>query len=284
MNTNPFNKQEGVNVVNLSDLPRSKLTLDYLLKFPISEWPDYNVNRVIELKQLVSNENGLNIGFGSLLRYFPVWKNKTIKRYTSFLNALAEFRIGLVPDFRITRSIPKMNTNVILFSLEKYEKKNDVYSAAYALASFNLKLGVMVSKVDGIVVEEETALLNNQIESWPSLNSLEKKRLQLYLDWLLSNTVNNKGINSGSRSLSTYEKGIIGDWLIEVSKADGIVRPEEMYLMEKLYLKLNLNVNELHKKIGFDIYKVRNNRSHEVINKGKPTATELLDFLLDYIQ
>ncbi len=274
------------NVTNMNPFSKSQVlknyTLDSLLKLQISMWPDHSINKIQELKKLVINEEEVKIGFWSLLRYFPDWKNKSKKKYVLFLDLLDNLNIGLEPDFRFTGIIPGVSDDVILFSLDNYEEKA-AYSPAYAFASLNLKLGAMVSKADGIVVEKEIILLKNQIKRWPGLNALEKKRLELYLDWILSMPMDNKSINKGVRLLNIDEKNVIADWLIKVSLADGIIRPEEIKLMEKLYSIMNLDTKELLQNIDEDNVEPITKKTNKNIEKNNPTAVELLDFLLDYI-
>ena len=267
---------------NIDRTSNRQCLLDYLLKLPISIWPEPSIRKIQELKELVSKEKELRIGFWNLLRYFPDWKVKSKRKFVLFLDLLDNLNIGLEPDFRFTGIIPKINTDIILFSLDSHEP-TAIHSSAYALAFLNLKLGTLVSKADGIVVEEEIILLKNQIKLWPGLNNSEKKRLELCLDWLLSRPTDSRGIYKGVRSLSSDEKAMIGDWLIKVSQADGIIRPEEIKLIEKLYSTMNLDIKELHQKMNVNMVKPMTKKSSINSEKDNPTAAELLDFLLDYI-
>ena len=186
------------------------------------------------------------------------------------------------PDLRYSGMAPRIYSDVRLFSLDKYRNKTQ-YNPAFAFALLNVKIGVLVSKIDGKVVEDEITLLRDEIDVWPGLNNLQKKRCTLFLDWLLSEPIAKKGIGNIVRNLSYQQKKLIGEWLLQVSEADGVIRPEEANFMRRLYDMMNLNTEELERKIDGSKAVSKIIKVKRLTKTDTPTAVELLDYLLDYI-
>lgn len=278
INVNPFCK---LNRAEFKKKSRND-SLDSLLKKQISEWPDNAVKEVLKLKELIAEHQDMKIGFWKLLTYLPKWKVQSKANIIRFLDIIEDFDIGMEPDLRFTGMAPKMNSDVLMFSLAKYKNKTQL-SPAFAFAILNIKIGVLVSKIDGKVVEDEIALLRNKIDVWPGLNNLQKKRCTLFLDWLLSEPIEKKGMGNVVRNLSFQQKDLVGEWLLKVSEADGIIRPEEADLMRKLYVLMNLNTEELDRKMESSKAISKITKINKSPRTDTPTATELLNYLLDYI-
>ncbi|MEN6326384.1 MAG: TerB N-terminal domain-containing protein [Syntrophomonas sp.] len=227
--------------------PNNKDTLDAILELPVSVWPS-NIKRYLEsLQSMLLQKNELTLPFSTLLDHFPDWQDKSKKRFTLLMERLDSCHIGMEPDFRITGTKPEMDAFVILFPLE--ESSINHISPAYGLAALSMQLAAMVSEADGAVSQSEIDVLKDQIERSSSLNLSEKRRLKVYLQWLISQPLSTKGMKKKIQSLGVSERKLIGNLLIQVSQADGNISASEIKLMEKVFKLLDIDLNVLYSKI-----------------------------------
>ncbi len=227
--------------------PNNKDTLDAMLELPVSVWPS-NIKKYLDsLQSMLLQKNELTLTFSTLLDHFPDWQDKSKKRFSLFMDRLDSCNIGMEPDFRITGAKPEMDSSVILFPLE--ESSINHIGPAYGLAALSMHLAAMVSESDGEVSQAEIEVLKDQIERSSSLNLPEKRRLKIYLQWLLSQPLSTKGMKKKIQSLGVSERELIGDMLIQVSQADGNISASEIKLMEKVFNLLEIDLNVLYSKI-----------------------------------
>jgi len=227
--------------------PENKDTLDAVLELPVSVWPS-NIKKYLDsLQSMLLQKNELTLTFSALLDHFPDWQDKSKKRFSLFMDRLDSCHIGMEPDFRITGTKPEMDTTVILFPLE--ESSINHIGPAYGMAALTMHLAAMVSDADGEVSKAEIDVLKDQIERSPSLNLPEKRRLKIYLQWLLTQPLSTKGMKKKIQSLEASERELIGDLLIQVSQADGNISVSEIKLMEKVFKLLEIDLNVLYSKI-----------------------------------
>lgn len=227
--------------------PENKDTFDALLELPVSVWPGNSKKYLDSLQSMLLQKNELSLTFSTLLDHFPDWQDKSKKRFSLFMELLDSYHIGMEPDIRITGTKPEMDTSVILFPME--ESTINHISPAYGLAALSMHLAAMVSESDGEVSQTEIDVLKDQVERSSSLNLPEKRRLNIYLQWLLSQPLSTKGMKKKVQSLDQSERELIGDMLIQVSRADGNISASEIKLMEKIFKLLEIDLNVLYSKI-----------------------------------
>ena len=163
------------------------------------------------------------------------------KQLTGVADALARVGFGLAPDPRFAMRSPKLDEPVVLFDLgERVEKLEDV-SDKYQSALMDLALGAFIAHSDGQVGEPESRSLEQRVAAAKGLNGQEMRRLRANLDWFLAVPPDMSLLRRKLKDTNDDNQTAIRSALVTAAHADGIIRPEEVTGIEKIYKTLGLD-------------------------------------------
>lgn len=165
------------------------------------------------------------------------------RQLTGAADALARLGFGLAPDPRFALRSPKVDEPVVIFDLGGFVEHLENVSNTYKGALIELALGSFVAHADGTISERERAALESQAGNVKDLTDVERRRLFANLKWFLAvppdiSLLRRKLKDGGADQQSTIRAALIGAAL-----ADGIVQPEEVAEIEKVYRALGLDPN-----------------------------------------
>ena len=223
-------------------------TMDALLELPSSLWPELVRSSLEQLRrQITSSGVPLTMKFTDLAALLPEWKDKSRKRMRLFCEAIGSNNLGIVPDARFGDPLPELGSSIVLFVLGE----NPMLAADphYTMAALTLYLAILVSQADGMVSNEEIALLSDKLERWLSIKPAEKSRLQAYLTWLKLQDLKLLGIKKRLEIITEGQKKQIADILVQVSQVDQVTTVQEIKLLERIFQLLGIEKAVLYSKI-----------------------------------
>lgn len=175
-----------------------------------------------------------------LLGRWPVSNpEKFAKAETTAMAALlGQFGVGVEPDVRLGGP-PITSGPVVLFrtGIASPAAATATYSAATTL----LHLAAVVSAADGVVSPEEQTHLVEHLNAALHLTEGERTRLAAHLTWLLNSDLKTTGLKKRLDALSHPQREGIGQLLVTVAAADGVISPQEVTTLTKIYTLLSLD-------------------------------------------
>ncbi|MFC6215667.1 tellurite resistance TerB family protein [Fodinicurvata halophila] len=165
---------------------------------------------------------------------------KLNKKEITLLQAVGDKAgFGFAPDPRWHDAKPKAEDTIVLFDTSPgpdYEP-----SSAFYETGMSVRLGAMVAQGDGHVHTDEAQILKSLIEEHPELRDVERRSLLAYLQYRLINKPSTAGLKARLEELSEEAKHAVSRFLVSVALADGVVTPDEIRQLEKLYTQLGLD-------------------------------------------
>lgn len=185
----------------------------------------------------------------SLLTLWPTKDaNKFNKKEHGGLAALLQaLGYGIEPDPRYGNGRLKSGETAILFQLgsDRMSGARDAYLAATLL----IQLSSAVAASDGDFSFSERRHLENRIEKALHLESAERLRLTAHLAWQAETPISFAGVAKRIEPLTEAQRKNIGEFLVTVAGADGVIDPAEIRILEKIYRQLHLSNEDLHSTI-----------------------------------
>lgn len=181
-------------------------------------------------------------------RWSPGRTEKLTKKDAVSLAALlAKFDIGIEPDVRFGGKTPAPGSTVVVFPLP--EQASTAPSAPYAAAAALVHLTAVVASSDGSIQDDERQHLAHHLEASLSLDAAERARLEAHFAWLAAGKPSLTGVKAKLDAMSAPQRGAIGLFLVELAAADGVVSPEEITTLTKLYKLLGIEESDLYRTI-----------------------------------
>lgn len=159
---------------------------------------------------------------------------------------LGRFGIGIEPDARLGGPVLSAGP-VVLFRVGPGAPQTA--SPAYTAAATLLQLAVAVGAADGVVSKDEHDHVVAHMESALQLTVDEKVRLEAHLQWLVATGVKLTGLTKRLAALSMPQRSAIGDFMVTVAAADGVVSPDEVKILTRIYKLLGLEQESVHGRI-----------------------------------
>lgn len=163
------------------------------------------------------------------------------RQLTGAADALARLGFGLAPDPRFALRSPKIDEPVVLFALDDAVEQMENVSNTYKAALVQLALASFVAHADGDVSELERKALETQAQSVDGLTGQEQKRLMANLTWFLAVPPNMPLLRRKLSDNAKEQSAVIRAALVSAAHADGVVKPEEITNIEKIYRTLGLD-------------------------------------------
>jgi uncharacterized tellurite resistance protein B-like protein len=159
---------------------------------------------------------------------------------------LGRLGIGIEPDVRLGGPVVSAGS-VVLFRVGP--DAPHTASPAYTAAATLLHMAVAVGAADGVVDEDERNHLTAHVESALHLAAEERIRLEAHLQWLVITNVKLAGLTKRLATLTASQRSAIGDFLVTVAAADGVVAPDEVKILARVYKLLGLPPESVHSRI-----------------------------------
>jgi len=165
------------------------------------------------------------------------------RQLTGAADALARLGYGLAPDPRFALRSPQIDEPVVIFDLGGAVERLEQVSTKYKAALMELALASFVAHSDGVITELERKNLDDQARSVEGLTDHEKRRLRANLDWFLAVPPDMSLLRRKLKETGADQQSAIRAALVAAAHADGVVRPEEVAEIEKVYRALGLDPN-----------------------------------------
>jgi uncharacterized tellurite resistance protein B-like protein len=159
--------------------------------------------------------------------------------------------LGLVPDVNVSERNYGWREKVCLFFEDPSSTRN---LKAYKPATILLRLGMSIAGADGECHESELALIKTHLEGWFNLSDADSKRLECLTQLLSKSPDSNFSITKRlCGKLSKSQRGLVGEFLLGIAAADGVLEKSELTAIKKAYRALELDpadVDELLARCG----------------------------------
>jgi uncharacterized tellurite resistance protein B-like protein len=238
--------------------PDAETALEGLLQLPTVLWPEDAQNTLQALKTRIGS--GMTVmTFQELLS--ALGANSTLNRDKTLMlgRALAAINIGIEPDILGGVKLPKPTDNLVLFNMPSDETVLQM-TPAYQAALLTLQLASAVAAADGNFCATEITHLSQEVRSWSHLTPNHRCRLMAHLRLLIVAPVSLASMKKKLEPLDVSTREAIAVFMATVAQADGIVSPDEVKILEKVYKALGVDPN----KVFSDI--------HAVASGTKPSA------------
>ena len=198
-------------------------------------------------------------------RLTSVWPCKNPERMAKaeavgLVQLLDARRIGIEPDVRFGGRPPRDGGHVVLFRLP--QRGQAAASAGYAAGALIVHLASLVAHADGDFAAEESAMIEERVESQLRLEPAERARLRARLRRLESSPPGYGGLKKRAQSLPEARRQELARFCIDVAWADGQIDPGEVETLEKIYGLLGLDDQALFSDL------------HGLSGDGRPAPSE----------
>jgi len=161
--------------------------------------------------------------------------------------ALARCNYGIEPDPRNTYPSPALTGTAVVFAAENGARLLQV-RPEFLSALTQIDIGMLVAAADDVVAAVETQTLEEAVARNMGLSSVEKMRLTARIAFLAKNPPSTRLLSQfKDRTLS--EREAVARLAIAVAASDGIMAPNELKLLEKIYKALELPVQRLYSDV-----------------------------------
>jgi uncharacterized tellurite resistance protein B-like protein len=219
--------------------PHSRNSLEALLLLPRYLWPERAQCALQGFKERIG-EGMAMMPFQELLDSLEAQSTLTKDRTVALARALETLDIGMEPDVLGNARVPKPEEDVVLFALAPGGTDSRAMPT-YQAALLTLQLASAVANADGDFCAKELAYLQARVELWTHLAPNHIRRLLAHLRLLHTTPASLTTLRSKLEPLNASAKETIAAFMATVAQADGVVSPEEVKLLEKLYKALGID-------------------------------------------
>ncbi len=256
--------------------PEEKLSLSAISLLPKELITQMNLGNVASLRSLAQNllqsRETAELPARELLNLMDITGDKALSKSdcVSIAQMLGILGYGIEPDIRFGDNRIEPAGKAVLFSLDENEPRTP--GPSYKAASAALHLATAICAADGSVSEAEELHLERHLESSLHLSQPERKRLRAYMKWLILSSQGFSSLRKHITSLDDLSRKSIGFFLINVAYADGIVDPDEIKTLKKIYKLLKLDEEAIYS----DIHSIQSGGATEpvTIQKASPDHLE----------
>ena len=181
-------------------------------------------------------------------RWSPGRVEKLAKRDASSLaSLLAKIGVGIEPDVRFGSPAPKPGSDAVLFRMP--DGATAAPSAVYTAATTLVRLTAAVAAADGTISAPEQQHLAEHTEHVLGLDTAERARLGAHFAFLAAHTISMAGMKRKIDALAATQRAHVGQFLIGVAAADGVVSGEEIATLTKLFARLGLDETDVYRQV-----------------------------------
>ena len=165
----------------------------------------------------------------------------------SLASLLGKIGVGVEPDVRFGASTPKPSSDAVLFQLP--DGAAAAPSPEYTAAMSLVHLTAVVAAADGSISPAEQQHLAEHAEQVLGLDAGECARLEAHLAFLATGKLGMAGMKRKVEALPVEERAAVGGFLIDVAAADGVVSPEEISTLTKVFGHLGLDETDVYRQV-----------------------------------
>lgn len=227
--------------------PDGRHDLEAVLTLPVEFWPETSRKAMDDIKRKAADGLVL-LSFKELFATFKATGEPTKDKQQALASALEAGGIGMEPDVLGSARASKPEDPIVLF--ETSVRVQDIReSPAYKVAKISVELAAAVAHADGDFSEGELTHLNLYIDKWEHLNLASRHRLKAYAQVLVNSSVALSTIKKKVEQLDQQTREAIAAFAAAMVLADGVASPEEVRLLEKIYLQLGLERTTVYSDI-----------------------------------
>ncbi|WP_285310489.1 TerB N-terminal domain-containing protein, partial [Stenotrophomonas maltophilia group sp. Smal32] len=250
--------------------PEARESLEGLLLLPPEIWP---ISMQQVLAQIASDAQAGNLSLrqSDLLGKFGLVGGPLAKdRIRDLARALEQSGVGIEPNVLEGARVPGENDPIVLFAmLPDQSHKTD--AQAYQTAQLTLQLGSTVAQSDGAFSTHELEHLSREIENWTHLSEGDRRRLRAHLDLLAMAPLALPALRKKLDPLSEDIKDAIAGSMATLAQVDGMVSPEEVRFLERVYKALGVDPA----RVFSDVHAPRPSKAASASPKAAPGAFQL---------
>lgn len=230
--------------------PSAAGTAAGLLELPFSLWPAAQRKGLEALAQRVrAQSQPLVLPFTQLQAALPPPPAAlTRSGHRGLCEALASLSVGMEPDPRFDGAVPGADARVVLFA-EEPESGSGSPSARYLGAAAMLELAAAVAGPDGHAGEAERALMLEHVGAIQGLTESERRRLRALLRRVSGEPPRAAGLKRRLAALDARGREVVGDFLVEVARADRTITPQEIRSLQHSFTLLGLDAQGVFAKL-----------------------------------
>ncbi|OWQ78038.1 TerB N-terminal domain-containing protein [Stenotrophomonas maltophilia] len=250
--------------------PDARDSLEGLLLLPPEIWP---IAMQQALAQIASDAQAGNLSLQQadlLGRFGPVRGPLAKDKIRDLARALEQSRVGIEPNVLEGARVPGENDPIVLFAmLPDQSHKTD--AQAYQTAQLTLQLGSTVAQSDGAFSTHELEHLSREIASWTHLSEGDRRRLRAHLDLLTLAPLSLPALRKKLDPLSDDIKDAIAGSMATLAQVDGMVSPEEVRFLERVYKALGVDPA----RVFSDVHAPRPSKATAAAASAAPGAFQL---------
>jgi uncharacterized tellurite resistance protein B-like protein len=195
-----------------------------------------------------------------LLPLFEIEGKEMLKKAEAVSVAQLLGRLGyaIIPDVRFDEGRVDAQSSVLVYRCAPI-----VQSASgkeYDVSLMLLKIAFAVSASDNQVPLPVEKLLESQIEKMLDLSEFERERLRKYLLWLHLSPPELSQMKRKMNELPEARKNEIADFALRIANADGIINPEEVNILKRIYVLMGLDPEQVFS----DIHRIQTSAQEEL--------------------
>lgn len=250
--------------------PQARESLEGLLLLPPEIWP-ISMQQVLAQIASDAQAGSLSLRQSDLLGKFGLVGGPLAKdRIRDLARALEQSGVGIEPNVLEGARVPGENDPIVLFAmLPDQSHKTD--AQAYQTAQLTLQLGSTVAQSDGAFSTHELEHLSREIENWTHLSEGDRRRLRAHLDLLAMAPLALPALRKKLDPLSEDIKDAIAGSMATLAQVDGMVSPEEVRFLERVYKALGVDPA----RVFSDVHAPRLSKAASASSKAAPGAFQL---------
>ena len=167
--------------------------------------------------------------------------------YVGMAQLLEKLGYGVEPDVRFGGRHFESGDPIILYRLPGEVASSP--SADFFAAGVLLHLAALVAIADGTVSAEELTYLLEHLKHSMKLTDNERLRLEARFHWVVSSAPSFMGIKQRVADFSPNQREALGEFLVTVAGADGVLAPKEIDTLQRIYECIGIDPARLYSHI-----------------------------------
>ncbi|MDM7939847.1 MAG: TerB N-terminal domain-containing protein [Methanothrix sp.] len=221
---------------------------DARLLLPADLWPQECQQFIAMIRESLSDSAPFKVMPASELLRSLGCLNLTKSIYEAIACGLEDRAICIEPDTRFGGKLPNDQSMIVLFSqaVQDQEKPSLQNVSSGSLA---IQLASAAAMADSTFDTHEQDVLIGHLNSWLHLSKADLERLRAKLELFKVESPKFTGLQRKLDTLDPLTKSTIGDFMVQIVKADGTVSPVEVKVLERIFTLLGLSAQELYGRL-----------------------------------
>jgi tellurite resistance protein len=223
----------------LAGRPDGHNDLEAILLLPTQFWPEPARVAITAIKQKIST-GFLQLTVVELFSTLNAVGELTKEKFIALAAAFETEGIGMEPDILGGARAINAEHAIVLFA-ETLKSTEVANNHAFLVGRISVEVAAAVAHSDGEFSDAELAHLSAYIDRWEHLSIASRQRLNAYARLLAAGTVSLSSLKKKVEPLDRPTREAIAAFAATMVLADGIVAPDEVRTLEKIYVQLGLD-------------------------------------------